>query len=68
MSYFEFSDGVRVKLSLNEQEFLDSFKTSIKLNDVSQEYLKSALVLVNKSVLYRKKRNGELYYYKETRS
>lgn len=68
MSYFEFSDGVRVKLSLNEQEFLDSFKTSIKLNDVSQEYLKSALVLVNKSVLYRKKRNGELYYYKETRT
>lgn len=68
MSYYEFSDGARVHLSLKEQEFLDSFKTSIKLNDVSKEHIKSALLLVNKSVLYRKKRNGELYYYKETRT
>lgn len=66
MSYFEFSDGVRVALSVEEQEFLDSFKKSIKLSEVSQKYIKVCLMLVNKSVLYRKKRNGDLYYYKET--
>ena len=65
MSYFEFSDGVRVMLSVEEQNFLNSFKQSIKLVDVKQSHLKTALTLVNKSVLYRKKRNGDLYYYKE---
>ena len=56
MSYFEFSDGVRVMLSVEEQNFLNSFKQSIKLVDVKQSHLKTALTLVNKSVLYRKKR------------
>lgn len=65
MSYFEFSGGVRVMLSEEEQNFLSSFKQSIKLVDVKQSHLKMALTLVNKSVLYRKKRNGDLYYYKE---
>ena len=68
MSYFEFSDGVRVALSKEEEEFLDSFKTSVKLTDVEQKQIKVCLMLVNKSVLYRKKRNGDLYYYKETRT
>jgi|TARA_R110001592_G_scaffold179877_1_gene421831 hypothetical protein len=68
MSYFEFSDGVRVSLSKEEKEFLGSFETSVRLTEVNQKHLKVCLMLVNKSVLYRKKRNGELYYYKETRS
>lgn len=52
-------------LSEEEQNFLNSFKHSIPLNDVKQSQIKTALMLVNKSVLYRKKRNGDLYYYKE---
>ena len=65
MRYFQFSWGARVMLSEEEKNFLDSFKNSIKLNDVKQSQIKVALQLVNKSVLYRKKRNGVLYYYKE---
>ena len=65
MSYFEFSSGARVSLTDEEQKFLDSFKKSIKLSDINKGDIKTALMLVNKSVLYRKKRNGELYYYKE---
>lgn len=65
MSYFEFSSGARVMLSEEEHNFLNSFKNSIKLNEVKQSQIKVALTLVNKSVLYRKKRNGDLYYYKE---
>jgi|TARA_B100001057_G_scaffold438285_1_gene470684 hypothetical protein len=65
MGYFQFSSGVRVMLSEEEQNFLNSFKHSIPLNDVKQSQIKTALMLVNKSVLYRKKRNGDLYYYKE---
>ena len=65
MSYFQFSWGARVMLSEEEKNFLDSFKNSIKLNEVKQSQIKVALQLVNKSVLYRKKRNGVLYYYKE---
>tara|TARA_Y100000114_G_C11760346_1_gene329225 strand:- start:3653 stop:3868 length:216 start_codon:yes stop_codon:yes gene_type:complete len=65
MHYFQFSSGARVMLSEEEQNFLNSFKHSIPLNDVKQENIKTALMLVNKSVLYRKKRNGDLYYYKE---
>ena len=68
MSYFEFSNGARVSLSSEEEEFLDSFNRSVKLTDVSQKYIKIVLMLVNKSVLYSKKRNGELYYYKENKS
>ena len=66
MNYFEFSSGARVMLSEEEQEFLDSFEKSIKLNDIDKSSIKTALMLVNKSVLNRKKRNGELYYYKES--
>lgn len=65
MSYFEFSSGARVSLTDEEQNFLDGFKKSIKLTEIDKSDIKTALMLVNKSVLYRKKRNGELYYYKE---
>ena len=44
MSYFEFSDGVRVALSKDEEQFLDSFKTSVKLNDVEQKHIKVCLM------------------------
>lgn len=68
MSYFEFSSGARVALTKEEVEFLSSFKQSIKMTDIDQSQIKTALTLVNKSVLYRKKRNGELYYHKEDHS
>lgn len=68
MNYFSFSSGSRVLISDDEQKFLDSFNKSIKLADIDSSNIKVALLLVNKSVLYRKKRNGELYYYKESES
>jgi hypothetical protein len=68
MSYYEFSSGARVLLTEEEQQFLSSFKQSIKMTEIDQSQIKTALTLVNKSVLYRKKRNGELYYYKESNS
>lgn len=68
MNYFSFSSGARVMVSDEEQKFLDSFNKSIKLTDIDKNDIKTALLLVNKSVLYRKKRNGELYYYKESES
>jgi hypothetical protein len=68
MSYFEFSSGARVALTEEEVKFLSSFKQSIRMTEIDQSDIKTALTLVNKSVLYRKKRNGELYYYKDTKS
>lgn len=68
MNYYEFSSGARVALTEEEQQFLSSFKQSIKMTEIDQSQIKTALTLVNKSVLYRKKRNGELYYYKESKS
>ena len=67
MTYFKFSNGARVSLTKDEQDFLKEFKQSIKLTDLNEGQLKLAFMLVNKSVLNRKKKNGDLYYVKENK-
>jgi hypothetical protein len=67
MSHFEFSNGARVSLTKEEDVFLKEFKQSIKLTDLNESQLKLAFMLVNKSVLNRKKKNGDLYYVKESK-
>lgn len=67
MAYFEFSNGARVSLTKDEEQFLNEFKKSIKLTDLNEGQLKLAFMLVNKSVLNRKKKNGDLYYVKENK-
>ena len=65
MSYFEFSGGARVSLSKEEQTFLKEFDQSIAQADLNESQASLAYALVNKMVLYRKKKNGNLYYVKE---
>lgn len=67
MSYFEFSDGARVSLSKEEEKFLKEFDQSVAQNDLNESQLSLAYTLVNKMVLYRKKKNGNLYYVKESK-
>ena len=65
MTYYKFSDGARV--SLTKEDFLGEFKQSIIMTELSPGQLKLAFMLVNKSVLNRKKKNGDLYYVKENK-
>ena len=65
MSYFEFSGGARVSLSKEEEKFLKEFDQSIAQADLNESQSSLASALVNKMVLYRKKKHGNLYYVKE---
>ena len=67
MTYYKFSDGARVSLTKEEEDFLGAFKQSIIMTELSPGQLKLAFMLVNKSVLNRKKKNGDLYYVKENK-
>ena len=63
--FHEFSNGARVSLSDQEYKFLKEFEESIAQTDLNADQLQLAPMLVNKMVLYRKKKNGNLYYVKE---
>ena len=63
--FHEFSNGARVSLTDQEYKFLKEFNQSIAMTDLNQDQLQIAHMLVNKMVLYRKKKNGNLYYVKE---
>ena len=65
--FHEFSNGARVSLSDQEYKFLKEFEESIAQTDLNADQLQLAHMLVNKMVLYRKKKNGNLYYVKESK-
>lgn len=65
--FHEFSNGARVSLSDQEYKFLKEFKQSIAMTDLNENQIQLAHMLVNKMVLYRKKKNGNLYYVKESK-
>ena len=67
MPHFEFSKSARVVLSVEEEKFLKEFKQTVAQADLDDEQTKIAHTLVNKMVLYRKKKNGNLYYVKESK-
>tara|TARA_B100001057_G_scaffold446378_1_gene484871 strand:- start:1290 stop:1493 length:204 start_codon:yes stop_codon:yes gene_type:complete len=65
--YYDFSNGARVSLTDHEYNFLKEFKQSIAMTDLNEDQLTLAHMLVNKMVLYRKKKNGNLHYVKENK-
>ena len=51
----------------NPEKFLKEFDQSIAQSDLNESQSSLAYTLVNKMVLYRKKKNGNLYYVKESK-